>query len=370
MDTRKEPYLFGRFPRLAEKIPWMPLGSFPTPVCKMEKLGQKLGCSDLYIKKDDLSGEEYGGNKVRKLEFILADAVRRRSGPVITVGAVGSNHVLATTIYAKKAGLGTVGIFVPQPVQENLRDNILCNGMMGCEIEPVGGFGGAILAAGKVYVREWIKSGRRPYMLGPGGSSTLGVIGYVEAAFEIATQIESGVMPEPEFVFAPIGSGGTFAGLALGLKLAGLASQPVGVRVVDKFMATEKRMAHMANKALQYLRKIDPSIPNAETAPEEIHIEHDYFGAGYAHYTKKGVDAIKEAAELEGIKLEGTYSGKNMAAFMDFMGVPARSKSRGLFLSTYNSRPLDEMLRECPGPEILPESIRDYFTRDIHPVDG
>jgi len=124
----------------------------------------------------------------------------------------------------------------------------------------------------------------------------------------------------------------------------------------------------MANRALKYLRRIDPSIPDADVSSQEILMEHNYFGAGYACYTGKGVEAVNQLKELEGIKLEGTYTGKTMAAFMDFMSLPARRNCPALFINTYNSRPLDPLLESCPGPEILPESVRDYFQQDIAPI--
>jgi D-cysteine desulfhydrase len=335
----------------------------------MEKLGWRIGCSQVYVKRDDVSGEDYGGNKVRKLEFTLADALERKRDPIITAGAVGSNHVLATTVYSKKLGLRTIGVFVPQPVQEYLRTNILCNCHLGCEIEYVENGNMALVRAGTVYLKEWIKNRERPYLLWAGGSSTLGILGYVEAALEIADQVKKGILPEPEFIFAPVGSSGTLAGLVLGVKLAGLSSRPVGVRVFDKTFANEKVTAFLANRAASYLRNRDASILKIKISAGEVHMLHDYFGKGYARYTRKVVETINLLKELEDISLEGTYSGKAMAAFMDFMSRPARQKSPALFINTYNSVPLDPVLDSCPGPEILPESIREYFHKDIAPVE-
>jgi D-cysteine desulfhydrase len=369
MTEEREPYLFKKFPGLRGKVPWTRLGSLPTPVDRMEKLGERLGCSRLYVKRDDVSGRDYGGNKVRKLEFTLADARDRGRGPVITAGAVGSNHVLATTIYAGKLGMRAVGIFAPQPVQENLRTNILCNCHLGCRIEYIEGDKMLFVRAVTVYLGEWIKNRRRPYLLLPGGSSTLGVLGYVDAAFEIAEQVEQGALPEPEFIFVPVGSSGTLAGLVLGVRLAGLDSRPVGVRVYDKSFANEKVTAFLASRAASYLHKRDPEAPKIKIASEDVSMLHDYFGRGYARYTRKAVEAMKLAKELEGMSFEGTYSGKALAGFIDFMGREENRDKPALFINTYNSRPLDPLLESCPGPEILPESIREYFHKDIAPVE-
>jgi 1-aminocyclopropane-1-carboxylate deaminase/D-cysteine desulfhydrase-like pyridoxal-dependent ACC family enzyme len=348
----------------------MALGRFPTPVQRMDNLGQRLSCENLYVKRDDLSGQTYGGNKVRKLEFVLADALGRSRNPVITMGAVGSNHVLATTIYGKKAGLDTIGVFMSQPIQEYVRTNILCNAMQGCKIEYVASPFELVPRCLTIYIREWSKNRCRPYLLQAGGSSPLGILGYVEASLEIADQVRHGLLPEPEFIFVPVGSGGTLAGLVLGLKLSGIMSTPVGVRVYSKTIANQKVISFMATRTLRYLRRFDRSIPALNISSREIVMLHDYYGPGYAHYTRKGLRAIELLRDLEGIKLEGTYSGKAMAAFIDFMSLPARSKKPALFIDTYNSIPLDLLLEGCPGQEILPEAIREYFRNEIAPVSG
>jgi 1-aminocyclopropane-1-carboxylate deaminase/D-cysteine desulfhydrase-like pyridoxal-dependent ACC family enzyme len=364
----REPLLFTRFPRLRGRVPWMQLGTMPTPVEPMTRLGEHLGCDNLWVKRDDLTGESYGGNKVRKLEFTLAQARDLHRDLIITSGAVGSNHVLATTLYARDHGLQVLSIFVPQPIQENLRTNLLCNCVQGCRIEYLQRMNLLPLAAAWVYGREWTRNRRRPYLLYIGGSNTAGILGYVEAALEIADQVKTGQLPLPEFIFVPVGSCGTFAGLALGLQIAGLPSIPVGVRVSGREYANESVTAYLANRALRYLRRLDPSVPDARVDKRRLFMLHDYCGDEYARYTVKGVEAVALAQDLEGIKLEGTYSGKAMAAFLDFMRPRARAHVPALFINTYNSRPLDPFLAGCPGPSILPSALQTYFRDDVAAV--
>ncbi|MFO8057516.1 MAG: pyridoxal-phosphate dependent enzyme [bacterium] len=359
-NPEKRPFLFQAFPGLAGKVNWTPLGTLPTPVQRMEGLEKELQCEGLFVKRDDISGEEYGGNKLRKLEFAIGDARAKNRRHLITMGALGSNHVLATTLLCCSQNMGTTGIFVPQPVHEYLRANILCNCMKGCEIKYVESNPAALWAILTTYLGKLFKN-QKPYFLPPGGSNRPGVLGYVEAAFEIAAQVRKGELPEPEYIFVPVGSGGTLAGLALGLRLCGLMSTAVGVRVFDKTMANEKTVAFLANRALGYLRKRDPQVRAAKLAADEIYMIHDYFGKGYAHYTPEGVRAMEKTKELEGIVLEGTYTGKAMAAFMDFMSMTARKNKTALFINTYNSRPLDHILEQCPGPDVLPPKVREYF---------
>lgn len=368
MDQPNQPRLFSRFPGLRGKTPFRSLGIFPTPVQRMEKLEQRLGASALFVKRDDLSGETYGGNKVRKLEFVLADAANQGRGPIITLGAVGSNHVLATTLYAKKLGIQVIGVMIPQPVQANLRVNLMADLAQGCRIEYAPSNAAVAGKIASLCAREWGKNRRRPYLLWAGGSSRLGVLGYVEAGLEIGAQVREGLLPEPKFVFVPVGSGGTLAGLTLGLRFAGLFSRAVGVRVYNRSTANERVVAFMANWTLAWLQKRDPAILEPKIKPAEIMMLHDYFGAGYSQYTTKGVAAMKLAQDLEGLVLDGSYSGKNMDGFIDFMSRPEHRGQPALFINTYNSRPTEHLLAGAPSWQSLPPALREYFTQDLAPV--
>jgi 1-aminocyclopropane-1-carboxylate deaminase/D-cysteine desulfhydrase-like pyridoxal-dependent ACC family enzyme len=117
--------LFKQYPKLEEKLPYISLGEFPTPVQKLERLGMELGVGNLYTKRDDLSGRLYGGNKPRKLEFILGDVLRSGAKEVITFGGAGSNHALATAIYSRQAGLKSISMLMPQPNARYVRNNLL-----------------------------------------------------------------------------------------------------------------------------------------------------------------------------------------------------------------------------------------------------
>ncbi len=335
----------------------------------MKRLGEHLEYHNLYVKEDNLSGESYGGNKLRKLEFTLAEAQARGARTVITVGAVGSNHVLATTLYAKKLGLKTVGIFVPQPMQKYLGPNILLNAHLGCAIEYVKKDEDVLPRVARVFAREWSRDRRRPYLLLPGGSSVNGVLGYVDGALEIAAQVRQGLLPEPDYIFCPVGSGGTLAGLLLGICLSGLKSTAIGVRVAEKPYANERVVALLANLTWRYLRRKDPTIPNGAVSSKNISLLHDFCGRGYAHYTRAGVEAITLARELEALKLEGTYSGKTLAAMLEFTRAKDKRDAISLFINTYNSAPLEPLLKDCPGPEILPPAVRAYFEKKIAPVE-
>jgi len=361
VSTIRRPLLFQRFPRLRHRLPWLELGSFPTPVEPMAHLVKELGATQLYVKRDDLSSQRYGGNKVRKLEFVLGHAAQRRSNTVVTVGAAGSNHVLATALHGADQGLKTVGIVVPQPPHGYVRRNLLAGWAAGCRFEPVEGSAGAV----RRFVRLWAESlrteGRAPYVLWAGGSTARGVLGYVEAALELGAQVEAGLLPEPEVIFVPVGSAGTMAGLVLGCRLAGLASEPVGVRVYDRTMANAWAVAWLARRALTLLRSLDPSVPKVSLSAPSMRVLHGYCGRGYAHTTAAGTAAMERTRDLEGLELEPTYSSKAMAAFTDYVSSVSHRRRPALFLHTFNSAPLGPMVATCPGPEVLPAALQRYF---------
>jgi 1-aminocyclopropane-1-carboxylate deaminase/D-cysteine desulfhydrase-like pyridoxal-dependent ACC family enzyme len=130
--------LFEQYPSLGERLPYISLGVFPTPVEKLERLGAKLGVNQLYIKRDDLTGRLYGGNKPRKLEFILGNALRLGTREVIAFGGVGSNHALATAIYAQQMGLKSISMLMPQPNAQYVRRNLLMSYYSGAELHSCG----------------------------------------------------------------------------------------------------------------------------------------------------------------------------------------------------------------------------------------
>ena len=188
--------LFEKYPLLRENLTYVPLGEFPTPVQRLERLGNQLGNIQLYIKRDDLSGKVYGGNKPRKLEFLLGNAIRSKAKEVITFGGVGSNHALATAIYARQLGLKSISMLMPQPNACYVRSNLLMSHFSGAELHLCGAGLESPINMPLVYMattyqvlRHALKCGRLPQLIPAGGSSPLGVAGFVNAAFELKQQI-------------------------------------------------------------------------------------------------------------------------------------------------------------------------------------
>ncbi len=344
--------LFKKYSELSGKIPWVGFGDFPTHVARMKKLGKELGASDLWVKREDLSGKSYGGNKVRKLEFSLADARLRKKKHVLTFGGIGSNHVLATTIYASRLGMNTSAVLIYQPPSEHVRQNLRAYAHYGTKVYYLQ----SSLDLPKIlasYPKAWI---RKTYLLPPGGSNTSGAFGFIGAAFEIAEQVEAGEMPMPEYIYLAGGSGGTAAGLLLGAKLCGLPSQIKIVRVADPHMVNETIISIMANRAARLLRRMEPSIPEVSVKPGEVDLMKGFIGEGYGHSTAEAEAAIGLMENTEGLHLEVTYTAKAVAAMI--RNIPYHPDAPTLYLHTLNSADIYSSIPEDLDLSALPEPLR------------
>ena len=367
--------LFEEYPPLREKLAYVSLGELPTPVQKLERLGTELGISQLYIKLDDLSGKVYGGNKPRKLEFILGSALRSGAREVIAFGGAGSNHALATAIYAQKVGLKSISMLMPQPNARYVGRNLLMSHHCGAELHPCGAELESARNMPLVYLatiyqllRRRLKSGRFPQLIPPGGSSPLGVIGFVNAAFELRKQITNGEMPEPEYIYVACGTMGTAAGLILGLKAARLDSRVVPVRVTSEKFTSARGMIELINKTSSLLRSLDASFPVFEFSAADIDIRHDYFGERYALFTREGMEAVSMMREREGIKLDGTYTGKTLAALIDDAKSGRAQGKTVLFWNTLNSRDFSDAISSIDYHS-LPREFHRYFEEKVQPLD-
>lgn len=360
--------LFEHYPRLAEKLPHADLGQFPTLVQKLDKLGEEVGVRRLFIKRDDLSGEVYGGNKVRKLEFLLGDALRAQVKEVVTFGSAGSNHALATAIYANELGLRSISVLLPQPNARYVGRNLLMSHRSGAELHYVRNMPVAYARTFYQLARHRLKTGRFPQMIPPGGSSPLGSVGYVNAAFELKEQISAGEAPEPDRIYVAAGTLGTAVGLMLGLKAAGLRSRVIPVRVAGEKFANETKALRLFQETNSLLRSADASFPSFELSEGEVGIRQQFIGQGYAYFTEESMKAVRLMKEAEGVKLEGTYTGKAMAALMDDAKRQSLRDEVVLFWNTYNSTDFSDAIAVTDYRQ-LPISFHQYFEEDVQPLD-
>jgi len=349
-----------RFPGIARCLPRVPLTTLPTPVHPLQQLARVRGISPLWVKRDDRSGRLYGGNKPRKLEFLLGEALRRGSRCVMTFGGIGTHHGLATAICAQHAGLKTILVLIPQPVTEHVRRCLLLDHAYQAELHYVPSAAWAAVAAVRLWARGAIR-GDPPFVIPAGGTSSLGVVGYVNAAFELAEQVHAGGLPEPESIFVPLGSGGTVAGLALGLRLAGLRSRVVGVLVSDILPPSPARLVRQAAAALGRLRRADPNVPSIALRPEDLTVVTGHLGRCYGAPTEEGREAQRLIAELEGIEIETTYTAKCLAALLHLATEPPYRGRPLLFWNTYSSVDPGSRIEQLPDFHQLPEPFHRFF---------
>ncbi|WP_370635093.1 D-cysteine desulfhydrase [Pantoea sp. DY-15] len=301
MEAALSLHLLHQFPRLE-------LLGAPTPLEHLPRLSDYLG-RDIFIKRDDFTPVALGGNKLRKLEFLAADALREGADVLLTAGAIQSNHVRQTAAVAAKLGLKCVAL-LENPIGTT-SENYLSNGnrlmldLMDVEIVMVDALHNPTeqLAAQAEHLEA---QGFRPYIVPVGGSNALGALGYVECAQEIAHQSE-GVVDFAAVVVAS-GSAGTHAGLAIGLEQLLPETELVGVTVSRKVEA-QLPVVERIRSALAEQLEVQAKAP--------ITLWDDYFAPRYGEPNEEGMAAVKLLARLEGIMLDPVYTGKAMAGLID-----------------------------------------------------
>jgi D-cysteine desulfhydrase len=360
--------LFQRYPRLADALPYVSLGELPTPVEKLNSLGRDIGLDRLHVKRDDLTGRVYGGNKIRKLEFTLGHALRTGAKRVLTFGYAGSNHALATAACAQQLGLQSISMLMPQPNAHYVRRNLLMSYHCGAELHEYPGKRSLVLGTLGLLLWNRLRYGTAPQVIPPGGSSALGTVGFVNAAFELKEQVERGEMPEPDVIYVPLGTTGTAVGLILGLKAAGMRSRVVPVRVVDKRLMSAKALFEHYSKTNSYIASLDPSFPRLHLSADDLPVVNGFLGKAYAHFTPEGMDAVRRMERSEGLKLDGTYTGKTLAALLDEAGRGGLRDKVVLFWNTLNSRDFSEAISTVDYHD-LPRSFHRYFEQDVQHLD-
>ncbi|MDR7342826.1 D-cysteine desulfhydrase [Pantoea alhagi] len=290
------------------QFPRLELVGAPTPLEHLPRLSDYLG-RDIFIKRDDITPLALGGNKLRKLEFLAADALREGADVLITAGAIQSNHVRQTAAVAARLGLKCFAL-LENPIQTQA-ENYLGNGnrllldLMDCEIELVDALHAPAQQLEELRVRLEAQ-GFRPYVVPVGGSNALGALGYVECAQEIAHQSEEVV--DFAAVVVASGSAGTHAGLAIGLEHLLPETELVGVTVSRKVADQLPLVTHLQQQVASLLE-------TQSRAP--ITLWDDYFGPRYGMPSEEGMEAVKLLARLEGIILDPVYTGKAMAGLID-----------------------------------------------------
>jgi len=370
MDKMK-PILFDIYPELEGNVPWIPLlTNLPSKVERLKELEKhlKLDGGEIYIKRDDNIHNIYGGNKLRKFEFILGEALRKKKKGIITLGGIGTNHGLACAIITKELELKCELFLSLQPLNWHVQRSLLLYDFFGAKLHFAKSFEFGVfksLLFRLFHPKFFLMSNGGSPILGFG--TPLGTVGFINAIFELKKQIDEGSLPIPDIIFVPAGSSGTSAGLTAGCKLLGLKTKVYPVKVSLDIVVNQKTIMKIANKTLKFLRKRDKKIPDVKVGENDFQLIKGYLGSGYGVKTIKGQSAVDLIYELEGkkndFKLETTYTGKTMAAMLEFLEKEENKSKKILFWNTYNSNDLDNYLRETKFDyEKLPKKFHKYFT--------
>ena len=299
-------------------LPRYPLATLPTPITDAVRLREALGgpgrCPRVLIKRDDLTGLGLGGNKARKLEYLIADALAKGAHTVVTTGAVQSNHARMTAAAACIAGLRCVLVLTSRYEAPPLEGNLLLDRLFGAEVRFVPAED-PMLAVGRdeevvaEVVREEAAAGRRAYVIPVGGSSAVGALGYVSGTGELVGQLrEMGVAPTR--LYFGSGSRGTQAGLTLGAKLSHAPYKLWGVAVSAGEPEKIERAKKAANDAAALLGV------EVRVAREDLFTDQGFIGEGYGIPTPAGLEAIDLVARTEAILLDPVYTSKGFSALV------------------------------------------------------
>jgi len=318
--------LISRWPRLAETLPRVDLHVRETPIEQWDLDGVAL-----LAKRDDLSTPTFGGNKARALELLLAGV--SPDDTLLTVGSTGSTHALAVALFGEQLGARTRVFTWPQ--EEH--DASLATSERLQTMAQVTASRTPVTAMLRAYLLR-LTGGKHVRWIPAGGSSALGALGHANAAVELADQLARASAPAPDTLVVPLGSGGTAAGLMVGLALAGLPTRVLGVRVVPRVVANRRRVMRLARAAAARFGSL-AGVATPRIGEDRLVIEQAQYGGAYARETDASRAALALVRAAGGPSLEGTYSAKALAAALTH--AQTSPAERVLFWLTFDGRWLD-----------------------------
>jgi 1-aminocyclopropane-1-carboxylate deaminase/D-cysteine desulfhydrase-like pyridoxal-dependent ACC family enzyme len=364
--------LFKNYPQLKDKLVYVSFCDLPTPIYKLESLCKNFVHANVYIKRDDLCGLRlangdhlFGGNKPRKLEFLLGDAQKQNAKTIVTYGCAGSNHALATAVYANHLGLQSILMLKPQPSSKAVRHNLLLDKFYNAQIQYYPNN-----QIRSVVAEHLLSQDKQAYFFPTGGSVALGTIGFVNAIFELKEQIDKGILPEPDLIYLPINSCGTTAGLLLGIKAAKLKTKIIAVavepeEVKDQFEISAKRLFNETN---QLLNSLDGNFGLFEFPDDQFYVNKNFWGIEYGLFTQEAVKAKELFKNLENINLDGTYSSKAIAALVEDLKNKTIENKIILFWNTYCGINYSHLTKTVDYRS-LPHQFHKYFQEDVQELD-
>ncbi len=313
----------------------------PTPLTFAEAVSRALGC-EVWVKRDDQTHRRYGGNKVRKLVPLLAEARARGVTHLLTLGAAGSHHALATSVHGAAAGFHVEVALFPQPGSAHVEAVLRASARQAERVHPSHD---VATAMGTLLVRSLAlrAAGARPWIIPVGGSNPIGASGYLDAQRELAAQVEAARCPPPDVQVCALGSGGTLAGLLAGHAAVGAGGEVWGARVTPRLAVPLMRIRGLARSVLRRAA-VDARCP-------PVRVFEGTLGGGYGRSTPEG-DAARDLFARDGITLDDTYTAKAAAGLV---ALAQRTPRRYLLWHTLSSAPMQPLVE---GAGELPPSLR------------
>ncbi len=326
----------------------------PTALTLAEHVSRAVG-REVFIKHENATHPRYGGNKVRKLEYLLADARAKGATDLVTVGAAGSHHVLATTVHGTAAGFRVEAVLAPQPRTAHVEENLRADLAQGATLHPVA-HGWEVPLRVALRAAALRAQGRVPYVIPPGGSTPLGACGYVDAVAELRQQLATVGVPGLDVMVSALGSGATLAGLLAGQRLHGVGGECWGVRVTPRAMSDASLVAWMARGAMAHMAPKGRAQGTVGRGDVVVHTLSD--DEGYGVETRATREAIALFAK-DDVHLDPTSTGKAAALLVErARSTPVRT--RFMFWNTLSSAPLSALTPD-PGA-MLPPAIDALLT--------
>jgi D-cysteine desulfhydrase len=288
------------------------LAEYPTPIHFLKTLTTAFEGPDIYMKRDDLISLGMGGNKVRKLEFLIGEALEQRKDTLVTAGGIQSNHCRLTAASARRAGLDCHLVLNGVP-PDTPNGNLLLDNLFGAHIH----YCDRKDRDSTLYqvADELAENGKKPYVIPVGGSNSTGTVGYVDAMFELEIQLKKMNLTPEAIVFAS-SSGGTQAGLTLGARITGFKGQVLGISIDQVKTGTASFLPVLARTVNETAKRIDSDIAMTES---DFSLDCNYLGAGYAVPGGLEFGAIRDLARYEGILLGPVYTARAMGALLDMI---------------------------------------------------
>jgi 1-aminocyclopropane-1-carboxylate deaminase/D-cysteine desulfhydrase-like pyridoxal-dependent ACC family enzyme len=318
----------------------------------------------IFVKRDDLSGKLYGGNKVRALEFLLGDALQAGVKEVVALGFPASCQALAQAIYAKQVGLHSTAFLFPQMESRQARQHLLVYQSLGAAIRP-------IPSIFPYAARHILAHGRPPKLLE--ASSPLGMVGYVSAAYELQRQIAEGLIPEPDLVYIALATLGTAVGLMLGFRAAGLKTRVIGIdnggSILGRKIATARNMVKLFRETNALLRSVEPVFPEITISEADFTIRPGYQRGETSLLNPDGAQALTHARELANLQLDEMFTANAFAALWADGEAGALRDKTVLWWNSYSSGDFSSQIASADY-HLLPKSFHRYFDKEIPAVAG